>query len=121
MIISLTGLCPTLNCLCPTPSFEKLFSGVKVWRRAQKIGLGRKTIQEIDPRIQKLQVWQILLNWCQLCGVTTGTQVLRLGRGVRPPQVCRVHSKHHLRTQGNAFNERVQIVNGVTSLLEFQI
>ena len=35
--------------LCPT--FEKLFTGVNVWCRAQKIGTGHKTTYEIDPRI----------------------------------------------------------------------
>ena len=31
--------------LCPT--FEELFCGAQIWRRAQKIGLGRKPAQEI--------------------------------------------------------------------------
>ena len=30
------------------PTFEKLFSGVRVQRKAQKIGGGRKTVYEID-------------------------------------------------------------------------
>ena len=28
---------------------QKLFCGLKVWRKAQRIGLGRKTVNEIDP------------------------------------------------------------------------
>ena len=32
-------------------TFEKLFfTAVKVWRKAQKIGVGRRTVYEIDPR-----------------------------------------------------------------------
>ena len=38
--------------LCPT--FEKLFTGAKVWRKAQKFGIGRKTVYEIDPRSANL-------------------------------------------------------------------
>ena len=28
------------------PTFEKLFTGAKVWRKAQKIGVGRQTVYE---------------------------------------------------------------------------
>ena len=35
---------------CPTTNFWKAFSGAKVWRRAQKISLGCKTVYEIDTR-----------------------------------------------------------------------
>ena len=31
------------------PTFEELFSGAKVLRKAQKIGVGHKTAYEIDP------------------------------------------------------------------------
>ena len=31
------------------PTFEKLFIGAKVQRKAQKIGVGCKTVNEIDP------------------------------------------------------------------------
>ena len=40
-------LCQTVCTLGPT--FEKLFIGAKVWRKVQKIGVGRKTVYEIDP------------------------------------------------------------------------
>ena len=33
----------------PRPIFEKLFTGAKVGRKAQKIGVGCKTVYEIDP------------------------------------------------------------------------
>ena len=32
----------------PRPIFEKLFTGAKVGRKAQKIGVGRKTVYEIN-------------------------------------------------------------------------
>ena len=38
---------PNFRALCPT--FEKLFTDAKVRRKAQKMGVGRKTIYEIDP------------------------------------------------------------------------
>ena len=31
------------------PTFEKLFTGIKVQRKAQKIGVGFKTVNEIKP------------------------------------------------------------------------
>ena len=31
------------------PTFEKLFAGAKVRRKAQKFGVGLKTVYEIDP------------------------------------------------------------------------
>ena len=31
------------------PTFEKLFTGAKVWRKARKFGVGHKTVYEIDP------------------------------------------------------------------------
>ena len=31
------------------PTFEKLFTGAKVQHRAQKIGVGGKTVYEIEP------------------------------------------------------------------------
>ena len=33
-------------------TFEKLFTDAKVWRKVQKIGVGCKTVYEIDPRNQ---------------------------------------------------------------------
>ena len=36
------------------PTFEKLFTGTNVGRRAQKIGAGRKTVYEINP----WTIWQ---------------------------------------------------------------
>ena len=41
------AICQTVFALCPT--FEKLFTGVKVWCKAQKIGVGGKTVYEINP------------------------------------------------------------------------
>ena len=41
------ALTPNFCALCPT--LEKLFTGAKVWRKARKFGLGRKTVYEIDP------------------------------------------------------------------------
>ena len=38
---------PNFCTLCPT--FEKHFTGAKVQRKAQKIGVGCKTVYEIDP------------------------------------------------------------------------
>ena len=32
------------------PTFEKLFTGANVGRSTRKIGAGRKTVYEIDPR-----------------------------------------------------------------------
>ena len=37
----------TISALCPT--FEKLFTGAKVWHKAQKIGKKSKTAYEINP------------------------------------------------------------------------
>ena len=34
--------------LCLT--FEELFTGVKVWHKAQMIGVGHKKVYEIDPK-----------------------------------------------------------------------
>ena len=31
------------------PTFKKLFTGAKVQLKAQKFGVGRKTVNEIDP------------------------------------------------------------------------
>ena len=31
------------------PTFEKLFTSAKVWPKVQKIGVGRKTVYEINP------------------------------------------------------------------------
>ena len=31
------------------PTFKQLFTGAKVQRKVQKIGVGRKTVYEIDP------------------------------------------------------------------------
>ena len=39
-------LCQTICTLCPT--FEKIFCGIKVWHGARKIGIGRKTVNEIN-------------------------------------------------------------------------
>ena len=41
-------LTPNFRALHPT--FEKLFTGANVGRRAQKVGAGRKTVYEMDPR-----------------------------------------------------------------------
>ena len=41
---------PTPNFRALRPTFEKLFTGTKVWRKARKFGVGRKTVYEIDPR-----------------------------------------------------------------------
>ena len=38
---------PTFTPLRPT--YEKLFTGAKVRRKAQKIGVGRKSVYETDP------------------------------------------------------------------------
>ena len=38
---------PNFRALCPT--FEKLFIGAKVWRKAQKFSKGNETVYEIDP------------------------------------------------------------------------
>ena len=35
------------------PTFEKLFTGANVGRRVRKIGAGRKTFYEINPRLRK--------------------------------------------------------------------
>ena len=37
-------------CCALRPTFEKLFTGANVRRRARKIGAGRKTVSEIDSR-----------------------------------------------------------------------
>ena len=39
----------TPNFCALRPTFEKLLGGVKVWRRAQKFGVRRKMVYEIDP------------------------------------------------------------------------
>ena len=46
------NFCCTLRQIVHTlrPTFEKLFTGVKVWRKAQNMGVGRKRVYEIDPR-----------------------------------------------------------------------
>ena len=40
---------PTPNFRALRPTFDKLFTGAKVQRKAQKIGVGRKSVYEIDP------------------------------------------------------------------------
>ena len=40
---------PTPNFHALRPTFEKLFTGAKVRRKAQKMGAGRETFYEIDP------------------------------------------------------------------------
>ena len=35
------------------PTFEKLFTSAKVWRKVQKIAVGRKTVYEIGPKSQR--------------------------------------------------------------------
>ena len=42
------------------PTFEKLFTGAKVRRKAQKIDVGRKIVYEIDPGFVSLSGW----SWC---------------------------------------------------------
>ena len=53
------------------PTFEKLFNGAKVWRKAPKIGIGHKTVNEIDPRrerdVQKSVRPFFLLSKCSPC------------------------------------------------------
>ena len=39
-----------INSFAPLRKTEKLLTGAKVWRKAQMIGIGRKTVNEIDPR-----------------------------------------------------------------------
>ena len=51
----------TVCAQCPT--FEKLFTGAKVWRKAQKIGVGRKTEYEIDPRSS---LYRLLYLWIRM-------------------------------------------------------
>ena len=41
--------------LCLWPSFEKLFCSIKVWCKVHKIGIGRKTVHEIDPWLSFLK------------------------------------------------------------------
>ena len=43
-----------------SPTFEKLNTGIKVKGRAQKIVGGRKTVNEIDPRLKA--VWFLLFK-----------------------------------------------------------
>ena len=33
------------------PTFKELFTNIKDWCKAQKIGIGHKTVYEIDPRL----------------------------------------------------------------------
>ena len=40
--------------LMQRPTFEKLFTGIKVPSKAQKIGPGHKTVYEIDPWLKNL-------------------------------------------------------------------
>ena len=43
--------CVLLQAICALrPTFEKLFTGAKVGRKAQMVGVGRITVNEIDPR-----------------------------------------------------------------------
>ena len=46
---------PNAQILRPAPNFEKLFTGAKVWRKARKFGVGRKTVHEIHPRLAKFK------------------------------------------------------------------
>ena len=71
-------LCHTVRALRPT--FEKLISGAEVGRRTWKIGVGHKTVYEIDPREHGLKnlletIWNLRIKplfqkiyeiWCKL-------------------------------------------------------
>ena len=46
--ISYTVLHPYPNFCTLRPTFEKLFTGVKVWCKAQKMGVGHKAVYKID-------------------------------------------------------------------------
>ena len=46
-----------------SPNFEKFFCGVKVWCGAQKIGVGRKPVNEIDPRLHLFGAPQEGMLW----------------------------------------------------------
>ena len=56
------------------PTFEKLFTGTKVWRKARKFGVGCKTVYEIDPWIlngpvlgshlkNRIKIWVWIKLW----------------------------------------------------------
>ena len=47
------------------PTFEKLFNGEEVWCRVQKIGVGRKTVYEMDPWCKCKQT-RLLLREAQI-------------------------------------------------------
>ena len=44
-----------------------------------------------------------LFYYLKFCRIATGPQALRPGGRLRPPEVCRVHAKHHLRAEGKKF------------------
>ena len=49
VLVTCTRFCaPTPNFCALHPTFEKLLTGAKVPRKAQKIGIGRKTVYEIN-------------------------------------------------------------------------
>ena len=53
-------ICTLRQTICTLrPTFVKLFTGTKVWCKAQKIGVGHKTVYEIDPwlEIYDVKMW----------------------------------------------------------------
>ena len=63
------------HALCPT--FEKLFNGAKVKRKAQKLSVGRKTVYEIDPW-SDLQHYQTIIYSNVTLNTTTHESILKI-------------------------------------------
>ena len=65
-------ICALRPAICTLrPTFEKLFIGAKVWRKAKKIAVGDKIVNEIDPTAQFYKSW--------VHGVKFYFQLLHLG------------------------------------------
>ena len=59
------------------PTFKKLFTGAKVWHKAQAIGVGRKTVYEIGPWWVKSWTTLVQVSWiCHGMILAVGSVVL---------------------------------------------
>ena len=60
-------------------TFEKLFTGAKVWRKVQKISVGRKTFNEIEPCTFFVAIVPLLVTLCVVVQLTALHTDLQFG------------------------------------------
>ena len=67
------GVALSIYALCLRPTFEKLFIGIKVQRKAKKVGVGHKKFLKLTPQVTILRAHPL-----QAVSKTDGTLVLIL-------------------------------------------